>query len=93
MIVSEDGTRIHDQIEFGGAMAPPPPPGPRPALSEIEADVVEAIGREVMTADEVAEASGYPNDAGLRATLARLRRAGILSGGKGESGYGVLQRV
>lgn len=85
-VVWRHGDTIIVRCDLAGCQPPPPPPVP---LNEIERDVVEAIGTDVLTAKEVARKSGYPDDSGLRSTLARLRRLGVLSGGAGEAGYGV----
>ena len=56
-------------------------------LNDVERDILEALDGKTMTADEISKAAGYPNDRGLRACLASLRRRGLLTGQPGETGY------
>ena len=56
----------------------------------MEETVIEAIGVETLSGQEIAEASGYPLDRALKACLASLRRRKILSGNPGDAGYSVV---
>jgi hypothetical protein len=56
-----------------------PPAADPERLSEIEAAVLEALqAGDVLTGPAIAEASGYPYEATLRAALAAMRRRGLI---------------
>ncbi len=47
-------------------------------LSQREQDILEALGDQTMTADELAKRSGYKLDGYFRSLLTRLRKRGLL---------------
>ena len=57
-------------------------------LSEIEENIVEALGDSVLTTDEVAVKAGYEVGGHLRRVLSSMRKRGIL--GNKQPGYYVL---
>ncbi len=56
-------------------------------LSQMEADILEALGAGTLTGQQIAARAGYPYEASLRACLAALRRRGLLGGPPGSPGY------
>ena len=65
-----------------------PPEGPKvPPFSEMESAVIEALGADTMTGQEIADRAGYPYDGSLRQCLAAMRRSGVLGGDPRSAGY------
>jgi hypothetical protein len=59
-------------------------------LSHMEECVIEALGGDTLTGQQIALKAGYPYDASLRQCLAAMRRRGILGGRQGVPGYWVI---
>jgi len=68
----------------------PPAAAAPPVLNEMEENILEAIGDETLTGQQIAERAGYPFDGDLRVCLAAMRRRGLLAGKKGQPGYSVV---
>ena len=83
----EDGSAVTIQFLQARDPAPPAPTPPPAALSEMESTILEALGADTLTGQQIADRAGYPYEAGLRAALAGLRRRGILGGATGSPGY------
>jgi hypothetical protein len=56
-------------------------------LNDAERYIVQAIGNGTMTAEQLARKAGYPNNSSLRATLAAMKRRGILKAAPHKRGY------
>lgn len=70
-----------------GAPSVSRPPLP---LNETEQTIVDAIDADQnLTGDEIADRTGYTYDGWFRGQLASMRKREILTGAKGEPGYGV----
>lgn len=76
------------RCECPAAPAPASPdPGQDLRLSEMERIILEALKDQTLTAQQIAERSGYPYDSHLKTMLAAMRRRGLLSGEPGAPGY------
>jgi hypothetical protein len=62
-------------------------PEGRASLSEMESDILQALGDDTLTGEQIAARTVYPFESNFRACLAALRRRGILGGEKGQPGY------
>jgi hypothetical protein len=85
LVLEVAGRRV--EVNIGKAQTVPAGP-----FSEMEECILEALGAETMTGQEIADKAGYPYGAGMRTALASLRRRGILGGAPGNRGYFVTPR-
>jgi hypothetical protein len=84
-LVSESG-QFKASWDVVGQAAQAVPEG-RASLSEMESDILHALGDETLTGEQIAERTIYPFESNFRACLAAMRRRGILGGEKGKPGY------
>lgn len=90
IVVHDEATHAHATFHLPQSLvetveehAPPRTDGPvRPpdggTLNEMERCIIEALGAETLTGEQLAQRSGYPHDSRFRHVLASLRRRGVL---------------
>jgi hypothetical protein len=92
--------RFHAVLDVGGVRVElrvgplaPEAKTDRPAetYSEMEQELLAAIGDDTLTGQEIADKAQLPFDGSLRRCLAALRRCNVLGGKPGEPGYWVVK--
>jgi biotin operon repressor len=93
LVLEIDGRRISVSAGQTDEPAQATPPAaartrqePRPPR-EMERNILEALGDQTMSGQEIARAAGYAYESHLKACLADMRRRGLLAGASGARGY------